>query len=146
MEEFARLITPFPPVQMRPPRLQVRHGYLYGCLLISKLLRLLSALLSHRAWRSRARIAAPFASFADRCTSVSDKEYFPYESQCGPLGAPPARPGISPEGVLAVVCLDNPRDNTWGKALWTSLPSLEPQEECHGVCQMLYRHGWSVTL
>src|SRR6516165_11150128 len=26
---------------------------------------------------------APFASFADRCTSVSDKEYFPYESQCG---------------------------------------------------------------
>jgi hypothetical protein len=26
--------------------------------------------------------------------------------------------------VLAVVCLDNPRDNTRGKALWTSLPSL----------------------
>src|SRR5438874_13685271 len=26
---------------------------------------------------------APFASFADRCTSVSDKEYFPYKSQCG---------------------------------------------------------------
>src|ERR1700738_5456105 len=26
---------------------------------------------------------APFASFADRCTSVSDKESFPYESRCG---------------------------------------------------------------
>ena len=28
------------------------------------------------------------------------------------------------------MCLDNPRDNTRGKALWTSLPSLGPQEEC----------------
>src|SRR5215472_18758297 len=56
---------------------------------------------------------APFASFAECCTSVSDKEYFPYESQC----------------VLAVVCLDNPRDNTGGKALWTALPSPGPQEE-----------------
>ncbi len=37
---------------------------------------------------------------------------------------------MPPEGVLAVVCLDNPRDNTRGKALWTSLPSLGPQEEC----------------
>src|SRR5882724_6346509 len=33
---------------------------------------------------------------------------------------------MPPEGVLAVVCLDNPRDNTRGKALWTSLPSLGP--------------------
>src|SRR5712671_2970275 len=38
--------------------------------------------------------------------------------------------GMPPEGVLAVVCLDNPRDNTRGKALWASLPSLGPQEEC----------------
>ena len=38
----------------------------------------------------------------------------------------PARPGMHPEGVLAVVCLDNPRDNTRGKALWTSLLSLGP--------------------
>jgi hypothetical protein len=37
---------------------------------------------------------------------------------------------MPPEGVLAVVCLDNPRDNTRGKVLWTSLPSLGPQEEC----------------
>ena len=37
-------------------------------------------------------------------------------------------PGHAPEGVLAVVCLDNPRDSTRGKALWTSLPSLGPQE------------------
>src|SRR5437660_1336954 len=35
---------------------------------------------------------------------------------------------MPPEGVLAVVCLDNPRDNTRGKALWTSLPSLGPQD------------------
>jgi hypothetical protein len=52
-----------------------------------------------------------------------------------PPGATPlARPGMPPEGVLAVECLDNPRDNTRGKALWTSLPSLGPQEDAHGVC------------
>src|SRR5712671_1487245 len=34
--------------------------------------------------------------------------------------------GMPPEGVLAVVCLDNPRDNTRGKALWASLPLLGP--------------------
>src|SRR5580704_7528283 len=37
---------------------------------------------------------------------------------------------MPPEGVLAIVCLDNPRDNTRCKALWTSLPSLGAQEEC----------------
>ena len=47
-----------------------------------------------------------------------------------PGATPPARPGMPPEGVLAVECLDNPRDNTRGKALWTSLLSLGPQEEC----------------
>ena len=36
MEELARLIIPLPPVQMRPPRLQVRHSYWYGWLLISQ--------------------------------------------------------------------------------------------------------------
>jgi hypothetical protein len=36
------------------------------------------------------------------------------------------RPGIPPESVLTVVCVGNPRDNTRGKALWTSLPSLGP--------------------
>ncbi len=40
-----------------------------------------------------------------------------------PEATPPARPGMPSEGVLAVVCLDNPRDNTRGKALWASLPS-----------------------
>src|SRR5262249_11872549 len=43
---------------------------------------------------------------------------------------PPARPGMPQEGVLAVVCLDNPRDNTRGKAFWTLLPLTGPQEEC----------------
>jgi hypothetical protein len=66
-----------------------------------------------------------------------------------PGATPPARPGMPPEmppeGVPAVVCLDNPRDNTRGKALWASLRSL-PRRNGHGVCQMLYRHGWSVTL
>src|SRR6516225_4949822 len=47
-----------------------------------------------------------------------------------PEATPPARPGMPPEGVLAVVCLDNPRDNTRGKAVWTALPSPGPQEEC----------------
>jgi hypothetical protein len=46
----------------------------------------------------------------------------------GERATPPAMPGHAPEGVLAVVCLDNPRDNTRGKALPTSLPSLGPQE------------------
>jgi hypothetical protein len=54
-------------------------------------------------------------------------------------------PGHAP-GELAVVCLDNPRDDTRGKALWTSLPSLGSRRNAHGVCQMLYQHGWSVTL
>ena len=34
-----------------------------------------------------------------------------------PEATPPARPGMPPEGVLAVVCLDDLRDNTMGKAL-----------------------------
>jgi len=47
-----------------------------------------------------------------------------------PGATPPARPGMPPEGVLAVVCRDNPRDNTRGKALLISLPSRVTQEEC----------------
>ena len=39
-----------------------------------------------------------------------------------PGATPPARPGMHPEGVLVIVRLDNPRDNTRGKALWTALP------------------------
>ena len=43
------------------------------------------------------------------------------------LGATPsARPGMPPEGVLAVVCLDNPRDNTRGKAVLCSPPLRWP--------------------
>jgi hypothetical protein len=55
-----------------------------------------------------------------------------------PGATPPARPGMHPEGVLVIVRPDNPRDNTRGKA--------DPRRNAHGVCQMLYRHGWSVTL
>ena len=52
-------------------------------------------------------------------------------SRCAAAGSHAAgSPGMPPEGVLAVVCLKNPRDNTRGKALLTSLPSLGPQEEC----------------
>ena len=32
------------------------------------------------------------------------------------------------------------------KALWTSLPLLGTRRNAHGVCEMLYRRGWSVTL
>ena len=63
-----------------------------------------------------------------------------------PGATPPARPGMPPEGVLAVVCLDNPRDNTRGKALGLRCLHWDPRRNAHGVCQMLYRHGWSVTL
>ena len=88
-----------------------------------------------REKRSRMTAFAPFASFADRCTSVSDnplsdKEYFPDEPQC----------------VLAVVCLDNPRDNTRGRSYGLRCLHRDPRRNAHGVCQMLYRHGWSVTL
>ena len=77
----------------------------------------------------------PFASFADRCTSLSDnrsqiKSTFRMRRSAAAGATPPARPSMHPEGVLAVVCLDNPRDNTRGKALWTALPSPGPQEEC----------------
>ena len=34
-----------------------------------------------------------------------------------PGATPPVRPGRPPKGVLAVVCLDNPRDNMGGKVL-----------------------------
>src|SRR5258708_39191085 len=60
---------------------------------------------------------APFASFADRSTSVLDKEYFPNERSAAARSHAAGTPGHAPEGVLAVVCLDNPRDNTRGKVL-----------------------------
>ena len=88
----------------------------------------------------------PFASFADRCTSVSDKEYFPYERSAAAGRHAAGTTGHAPEGVLAVVCLNNPRDNTRSKALWTSPHSPDPRRNAHGVCQMLYRHGWSIPL
>src|SRR5271169_4985636 len=89
-----------------------------------------ATLLGPSAFALGMALPAPFASFADRCTSVSDKEYFPYEPQCGRREPRRRHARACPEGVLAVVCLDNQRDNTGGKALWTSLPSLGPQEEC----------------
>src|SRR5437016_12210994 len=58
------------------------------------------------------------------------KSTFPMSAVRPPGATPPARSGMPPEGVLAVVRLDNPRDNTRGRAPWTSLPSLGPQEEC----------------
>ena len=48
--------------------------------------------------------------------------------------------------VLAVVRLDNPRDDTREQGLWNSLPLLGTRRNAHGVCEMLYRRGWSVTL
>ena len=54
-------------------------------------------------------------------------------------------PGHAPEGVLAVVCLDNPRDNR-GQGPMEFAAFTGTPRNAHGVCQMLYRHGWSVTL
>jgi hypothetical protein len=89
----------------------------------------------------------PFASFADRCRSVSDKEYFPYGSQCGRL---------KPRRRHARAC---PRRVCWPLCAWTIRATIrgarpyglrcfhwDPRRNAHGVCQMLYRHGWSVTL
>src|SRR5215204_3738884 len=44
----------------------------------------------------------PFASFADRCTSVSDKGYFPYERSAAARSHAAGTPGHAAEGVLAV--------------------------------------------
>lgn len=92
-------------------------------------------------------LRAPFASFADPCTSVSDKEYFPYESQCGRR---------EPRRRHARAC---PRRVCWPLCAWTIRATIrgarpyglrclhwDPRRNAHGVCQMLYRHGWSVTL
>ena len=43
---------------------------------------------------------------------------------------PPARPSMHPEGVLAVVRLNNPRDNTRGKAPMDCAAFTATQEEC----------------
>src|SRR5437660_6362570 len=79
-----------------------------------------------RLWRE----LPPFASFADRSTSVSDKEYFPNERSAAARSHAAGMPGHAPEGVLAVVCLHNPRDNTRARSSGLSLRSLGSQEEC----------------
>ena len=95
---------------------------------------------------ARSTAHVPFASFADRSTSVSDKEYLPYECSAAARSHAAGTPGHAPEGVLAVVCLDDPRDNTRGKGpLDFRRVHWDPRRNAHGVCQMLYRHGWSVT-
>ena len=49
--------------------------------------------------------------------------------------------------VLAVVYLDNPRDTATGQGpMAFAAFAGAPRRKAHGVCQMLYRHGWSVTL
>ncbi len=49
--------------------------------------------------------------------------------------------------VLAVVCPDNPRDTATGQGpMAFAAFTGAPRRKAHGVCQMLYRHGWSVTL
>ena len=75
------------------------------------------------------------------------KEYFPYESQCGRR---------EPRRRHARAC---PRRVCWPLCAWTIRATIrgarpyglrclhwDPRRNAHGVCQMLYRHGWSVTL
>src|SRR6201981_3079664 len=72
---------------------------------------------------------------------------FPYESQCGRR---------KPRRRHARAC---PRRVCWPLCAWTIRATirgerpyglrclhLDPRRNAHGVCQMLYRHGWSVTL
>src|SRR5271169_3316176 len=89
-----------------------------------------ATLLGPSAFALGMALPAPFASFADRCTSVSDKEYFPYESQCG-RREPRRRHARACPGGCAGRCVPGQSSRQYeGKALWTSLPSLGPQEEC----------------
>ena len=63
-----------------------------------------------------------------------------------PEATPPARPGMPPEGVLAVVCLDDPRNNSRGNPMDFRCRHADSRRNTHGVCQMLHRHGWSVAV
>ena len=88
-----------------------------------------------REKRSRMTAFALFASFADRCTSVSDNPsqikstFHMSRSACWPLCAWTIRATIRGARPYGLRCLH-----------W------DPRRNAHGVCQMLYRHGWSVTL
>ena len=48
--------------------------------------------------------------------------------------------------VLAIVRLDNPRDDTREQGPMEFAASTGDQRNAYGVCEMLYRRGWSVTL
>jgi len=89
-----------------------------------------------------------FASFADRCTSVSDNP-----SQ---IKSTFRMSRIAAAGSHARAC---PRRVCWPLCAWTIRATIrgarpyglrclhwDPRRNAHGVCQMLYRHGWSVTL
>src|SRR5262249_12564113 len=79
--------------------------------------------------------------------TVSDKEYFPYEWQCGRR---------EPRRRHARACT---RKVCWPLCAWTIRATIrgagpyglrclhrDPRRNADGVCQMLYRHGGSVTL
>src|SRR6266404_8671325 len=83
------------------------------------------------ALASRTALPAPFASFADRCTSVSDKKYFPYESQCGRREPRRRHARACPRRVCWPLCAWTIRATIRGaRPYGLSLPSLGPQEEC----------------
>src|SRR5215469_12715730 len=64
------------------------------------------------------------------------------------LSTAPRRPDpVAPFALRpAVVCLDNPRENTRARPYGLRCLHRDPRRNADGVCQMLYRHGWSVTL
>ena len=75
------------------------------------------------------------------------KEYFPYESQCGRREPRRRHARARPRRVCWPLCAWTIRATIRGARPY-GLRCLhwDPGRNAHGVCQMLYRHGWSVTL
>ncbi len=93
-------------------------------------------------------ILPPFASFADRCTfPFQIKSTFRMSAVRPPENHAAGAPGHAPGGCAGRCVPGQSARQYEGQgpmdfAAFTGTPG----GNAHGVCQMLYRHGWSVTL
>jgi acetyl esterase/lipase len=78
---------------------------------------------------------------------ILDKEYFPHEPQCG-RREPRRRHARTCPRRCAGGCVPGQSARQYEGPRPYGLRCLhwDPRRNAHGVCQMLYRHGWSVTL
>src|SRR6516225_7060189 len=97
-------------------------------------------------WRRELAFMPPFASFAERCTSVSAKEYFPYERSAAAGNQAAGTPGHAPGGCAGRCVPGQSARQYEARPYGLCCLHWDPRRNAHGACQMLYRHGWSVTL